>query len=135
MTSRMTIAAAGNVLPAALACISKLGFIVERNDAGLLVAEREGSKFIAEDPLVLLGLIKVHESRGDKWYPSEAEVQALLALDANQGESRASDRADVWEDQGVIMIKCVTAYGDPVELGEEEAREFARRLDEAISRM
>jgi hypothetical protein len=75
------------------------------------------------------------EMWGDKWFPSEAEVQALLALDANQGESRTSERADVWEEQGAIMIKCVTAYGDPVELGEEEAREFARRRDEAISRL
>jgi hypothetical protein len=92
-------------------------------------------KFIAEDPLVLLGLIRVHELRGDKWYPSEAEVQALRALDANPAASRTSERADVWEEQGAIVIKRVTAYGDPVEPGEEEAREFACRLDEAISRM
>jgi hypothetical protein len=135
MTSRTVIAAASNILPAAFASLHKLGYVVTLTNSGRLCkAENANNTFVAEDPLLLLGLVKLHEERGDSWQPTEAEVEAYLSFDAAHIAVSSNERADVWEDQGGVHILCVTAFGDPVELSTTEASEFAARLAQAISK-
>lgn len=43
-----------------------------------------------------------------------------------------AERADVWAVEGAVHILSVSAYGDPVEFNDEEARAFAARLMAAI---
>lgn len=45
-------------------------------------AENETCIFSADDPLVLLGLVKIYEVRGADWQPSDEEVQRLLRIDS-----------------------------------------------------
>jgi hypothetical protein len=80
MTHKTLIASAGNVFPVALACLQALGYAVS-NDGGRWRAESERQVFLAEDPLLLLGLVKLLESRGADWQPSDSEVDAFIALD------------------------------------------------------
>ena len=44
----------------------------------------------------------------------------------------AFDVAEAWADSGVVMVRAVSVFGDPVELGEAGARQFAQKLTEAI---
>ena len=54
------------------------------------------------------------------------------ALEADVHESRRGSKlVDVWADGGV-MLRVQTTYGDPVEMGETEARDFAKLLQKAI---
>jgi hypothetical protein len=41
--------------------------------------------------------------------------------------------AHVWTDHGSLMVRAVTAFGDPVEMGESEAAEFSKQLRQAIA--
>ena len=45
---------------------------------------------------------------------------------------RVSELLGAWEDQGGVMVRAVDVYGDPLELGENEAQAFAERLKTAI---
>jgi len=133
MSEHLTIASAGNVLPAAFATLRRLGYVVTlTNNGRLCKAENGAQTFVAEDPLLLLGLVKLQEARGNDWAPTEAEVENYLTFDAAHIEA-AYQRADVWEESGAVHILCVSSFGDPVELGEEEARDFAARLNKAIA--
>ena len=133
MSEHLTIASAGNVLPAALATLRQLGYVVTlMNNGRLRKAENGTQTLVAEDPLLLLGLVKLQEARGSEWAPTETEVENYLAFDAAHIEA-AYERADVWEESGAVHVLCVSAFGDPVELGEEEARDFAARLNKAIT--
>ncbi|WP_457425962.1 hypothetical protein [Roseateles sp. P5_E7] len=130
MSEKLTLAAAGNVLPAALATLRQLGYVVTLTNNGRLFKAENGLRtFVAEDALRLLGLVKMHEIRGAEWVPTE--VDDYVALDAAHIEA-AYQRADVWEESGAVHVLCISVFGDPVELGEEEARDFAARLDKAI---
>jgi hypothetical protein len=40
--------------------------------------------------------------------------------------------AQTWSDSGTVMVKAITAFGDPVELSEPESRDFAESLATAI---
>ncbi|HEY4082070.1 MAG TPA: hypothetical protein VGM81_15370 [Burkholderiaceae bacterium] len=83
MDRKTKIAAAGNVMPGALACLKSLGFDVSREEDSWR-AESALCVFVADDPLMLLGLVKFHDMRGDDWRPSDAEVDEFLALDGGQ---------------------------------------------------
>ena len=63
----------------------------------------------------------------------EAMVQILEALSAELHNSRqASEVVDVWADRSSVMVRVITAFGDPVEMGESEAGQFAEQLQQAI---
>ena len=81
MDKTVFIAAAGNTLAPALAALQALGYVVSVVNDSILRAESAEAVFLAEDPLQLLGLIKMHEVRGNNWQPSDAEVDAWLAFD------------------------------------------------------
>jgi hypothetical protein len=134
MTNPITISSAGNVLPAALGSLRALGYDVTlTNNGRLCKAEKDKNTFVAEDPVLLLGLVKLHEVRGSSWQPTDAEVERYLAFDATYRAGATNERVDVWEEQGAVHILCVDSFGDPVELSADEARAFAVRLDHVIS--
>lgn len=83
MTDRISISAAGNTLASALAVARSLGYEITREPTGLRRYRAVNSRceLFAEDPLLLLGLIQLFESRGASWHPSDAEVSAFLALE------------------------------------------------------
>src|SRR4051812_24302547 len=45
---------------------------------------------------------------------------------------RVDERVAAWADGGSVQAICVTACGDPVDMGEDQARTFAEQLQEAI---
>jgi hypothetical protein len=61
-------------------------------------------------------------------------VGTLAALRAEAHPSRrASELVSAWEDHGSVMVRVVTAFGDPVEMGETAVTEFAEQLRQAIA--
>jgi hypothetical protein len=76
---------AGNTLAPALAILRKLGFAVTWPAPGsgsdFIRAEKGDLVLYAEDPVTLLGLLRVYEERGPNWHPTDAEVQSLLDLE------------------------------------------------------
>ncbi len=83
MTRHTIVAAAGNTLAPALAILLEIGFAVTRgSDGSSYRAQDNGHLFIADDPLTLLGLVKLYEMRGENWQPSDTDITAFLSLDA-----------------------------------------------------
>jgi len=75
-----------------------------------------------------------------------AEYTAIFGLDQGSmlglhaalcaephGACRTSELVQAWEDHGAIMVRVINCFGDPVELGQREAGDFAERLQQAIS--
>lgn len=60
------IASASNTLAPAIVVLESLGFSIKVKGK-LLVAVRGEDEYVAEDPLLLLGLVKLIEVRGWKW--------------------------------------------------------------------
>lgn len=81
MTNKTRITPAGNVLPGALASLRQLGFTVSFTTDGQWQADSARCVLVAEDPLMLLGLAKFHELRGDDWRPTDTELAEYLAFD------------------------------------------------------
>lgn len=132
MSNQTVIASAGNVMPAAFAALRALGYAVALTSNGRLCKAENGSlTLIAEDPVLLLGLAKLQEVRGNEWQATEAEVEAYLSFGTTHREA-AEEQVKVWNEHGAVHVLCVSAFGDPVELGEVEAKEFAAKLDKAI---
>ena len=78
----MNLHAAGNVVvPAYLALVSK-GYAVrcERSADGAenWIAEGATGRFGADDPITLLGVVGVAETRGPDWQASDLEIDAFL---------------------------------------------------------
>lgn len=133
MNTSVRIVAAGNTLAPALAEVVAAGYkVVVSANSTEWQANRGEVMLSADDPLSLLGLVRLYEARGKDWLPTDQEVEALLALDAVPEKQAFSERADVWEDSGTVHVLCVTSRGDPVELSESEASAFADQLALAI---
>lgn len=61
-------------------------------------------------------------------------VNLLKSVSAVPHTSRQCQEAiQAWADQGSVMVRAITVFGDPVELGETEAAEFAEQLQQAIN--
>jgi hypothetical protein len=84
MKNKTTIAEAGNTMAPALAVLRSLGYRVTRDSIGerRYRAEDECRMFVADDPLALLGLVKLYETKGDAWRPTDAQVLDLIALES-----------------------------------------------------
>jgi hypothetical protein len=85
MAVKLAISAAGNTyVPAYLVLLEK-GYAVRREEppsAGgeaLWYAENEEHRFIAEDVLLLLGLVALYEARGEQWKASDAEIDDFIS--------------------------------------------------------
>lgn len=73
----MYIADAANVLVPAYLAICRKGYLV-KNENGYMTAELGDRRFLAEDPLRLLGLIALAEIRGAAWQASDEEIDDYL---------------------------------------------------------
>jgi hypothetical protein len=71
------IATAGNVVVPALLALEGLGFAVERRGA-LCRATRGDESYVAEDPIGVLGLVKLIEMRTWDWKATDAQIEAAL---------------------------------------------------------
>ena len=71
------IAAAGNTVVPALLTLEHLGFNVIVRDSPevqTVIAVRGGEEYVADDPIEVLGLIKLIEVRTWNWVPADSEV-------------------------------------------------------------
>lgn len=73
--------AANTIVPVFLVLKAK-GFHVYRSrvvgDEEEWIAEKDGIKFMAEDPVVLLGLQAMYEKRQPNWKATDAEIHAFF---------------------------------------------------------
>jgi hypothetical protein len=72
------IAAAANTVVPALLALESLGYTVVA-DGSLIVATVGYERYAAEDPVTVLGLVKLIESRSWNWRASDGEIAAVLA--------------------------------------------------------
>ncbi len=76
----MHLAAAGNTVIPAIQVLKKLGYTVSTTWEGgnqLFVAGRDNNTFIGGDPVMVLGLIKLYEVKGENWRVSDAELETI----------------------------------------------------------
>ncbi len=78
-----TIAAAGNTLVPAYLALRQKGYRVHRDPPRrgcpeLWYAEAGARRFVAEDPVTLLGLVALWETRGDNWQAGDAEIDDFM---------------------------------------------------------
>ena len=74
------LSAAGNTEPPAFELIKEMGFDV-RKMQGVWIAENRNSRFSASSPLELLGLISLHQAKGENWKVSDEKVEAFVKFD------------------------------------------------------
>lgn len=75
------IASAGNTVVPAILTLEKLGFAisVEREGQGAIVrAMRDGECYLADDPVAVLGLVKLIEIRNWEWSASDREIDEVM---------------------------------------------------------
>lgn len=70
------IATAGNTVVPALLVLEQLGFAMTVNGASELRATRGDEEYVADDPVAVLGLVKLIESRTWDWRPTDDEFEA-----------------------------------------------------------
>jgi hypothetical protein len=73
---RQIVGAANTVVPAILA-LEALGYRVTR-EGDLISATSEDGRFVAADPISLLGLVKLVETRSWDWKASDEDIDATL---------------------------------------------------------
>ena len=76
------LVAAGNTVVPAILALEALGFTLSRPPAGAgsgVWATRGEETFIAEDPVTVLGLVRLVELRGWDWRAPDAEIERVLA--------------------------------------------------------
>lgn len=79
-----TIVSAGNVLVPAFLALLQRGYSVRREASSSdgeesWFAENAVHRFIAEDPVTLLALVALFETRGANWAASDHEIDRFLA--------------------------------------------------------
>lgn len=85
MAAKIHIADVGNVFTPAYLALKQKGFTVSwRNvndpEQELWFAEDDTRSFVASGPVELLGLIAMHEVRGDNWQAEDEEAENLLSI-------------------------------------------------------
>ncbi|BDM81347.1 hypothetical protein [Acaryochloris marina] len=81
----MKIASMANVEVPAILALESMGFtitsrVVNADQEMAWTASGNSDEYIAEDPLSLLGLVKLHEVRGDNWKASDDEIDKYLPM-------------------------------------------------------
>jgi hypothetical protein len=75
----MRLLAAGNTVIPAILLIRQMGYsLAIDKEKGRCLAEKDGDSFEAEDPVMVLGLIKMFEIKGKNWKASDAEIEEIL---------------------------------------------------------
>jgi hypothetical protein len=72
------IAQAGDTLAPALLALESLGYTITI-DGDLMVASLNDTTFVAQDPVALLGLVKLVEVRTWAWKASDNEIDEALS--------------------------------------------------------
>jgi len=75
------ISTGGNTVIPALLILEKLGFVIRIEAAEgdeRVRATRGDETYLADDPVALLGLVKLIEERGWEWQPDDAEISAAI---------------------------------------------------------
>ncbi len=73
------IAAAGNTVVPAVLALEAAGYRVSKLNGDLFEATSvDGSNYVADDPVALLGLIKLVELRGWTWRATDSEIDSVL---------------------------------------------------------
>lgn len=75
MTNR--IAQAGNTVVPAVLALEALGFEVAKA-GGIVRASKDGNEYLAEDPVAVLGLVKLIETRTWDWTASDSDIDGTL---------------------------------------------------------
>ncbi|TDD54935.1 hypothetical protein E1263_26615 [Kribbella antibiotica] len=83
------IAAAGNTVVPAILALEAAGFRINRLSGDLLEAVSPDGRYVAEDPVELLGLIKLVELRGWTWRATDEQVDDVLQRFGWGGGERA----------------------------------------------
>ncbi len=83
MPRKVAIATAGNVLVPAYLALQAKGYRVSRFTPGrgreeAWRAAKAGEEFTAEDPLSLLGLVALYETRGARWQATDEEIDGFF---------------------------------------------------------
>lgn len=76
MTRKKLIAAGNTVIPALLA-LEELGFTIT-GTPDQCIAARGDEVYAADDPVTVLGLVKLVEIKSWDWRASDAEIDAIL---------------------------------------------------------
>ena len=71
------IAAAANTVVPAVLVLESLGYVVTQVGS-LFVATDGNERFVADDPVTVLGLVKLIETRSWSWRASDEEIAATL---------------------------------------------------------
>lgn len=73
------IGAAGNVIVPAYLALKQRGYTVTCSEGGSCWrAISHECEFIGEDPIVLLGLVALYETRGSAWKASDEEIEDFM---------------------------------------------------------
>jgi hypothetical protein len=76
-----TISTAGNTVVPGLLALESLGFTVSIERAGgrdLFRATRGEETYVADDPVAVLGLVKLVEVRGWEWCATDPDLERVL---------------------------------------------------------
>ena len=76
-----SIAVAGNTVVPAILAIEKLGFIVSLatvDNREVVSATRGDESYTADDPVAVLGLIKLVELRSWRWQAGDADLERVM---------------------------------------------------------
>ena len=83
MKQKLHISGAGNVVVPAYLALQQMGYSVrcekQSTEAETWIAESDTATFSAPDVIMLLGLAKLGELRGEHWQASDAEIQDFLS--------------------------------------------------------
>jgi hypothetical protein len=71
------IAQAGNTVVPAILALEELGLVVDVQ-ADQVVASSSAVRFIAEDPVAVLGLVRLLELRGADWMAKDEDIAAAF---------------------------------------------------------
>ncbi len=75
----MKLYAGGNTVVPAILLIRQLGYAFTYDKKkGYCFASKDGNVFGAEDPLFVLGLIKLYEMKAENWMASDKEIDEVL---------------------------------------------------------
>ncbi len=81
MSQAERIADAGNTIVPCILALRSMGFTVRTEEVEnrvLWKAESSLLRFIADDPVALLGLVAMRESRGQHWKAADDEIDAAM---------------------------------------------------------
>jgi hypothetical protein len=79
MEEQIHLVAAGNTVVTAILLIRQMGYnVLVDKEKGRCSAEKDGNSFIADDPVMVLGLIKLFEMKGENWRASDDEIEEVM---------------------------------------------------------